>query len=134
MLLSWEQEYSVGVSEIDKDHKFMIKLINDLYEATQDGCVGAALMPVFSALKNYAETHFAKEERYMTECDAPNQEQHRQDHQRMVNKLNELEARHRKGEAAISLETLNFLRNWLKSHICGVDRAMAPYLRAKGLN
>jgi hemerythrin len=45
----------------------------------------------------------------------------------MVAKLAELESRHRQGEAAISLQTLTFLRDWLKSHICTVDQAMAAH-------
>ncbi len=134
MLFVWDEECSVGVSEIDQDHQLLIKLINDLYEATQDGCGGAALLPMFSALKNYTETHFDKEERYMVECNAPDQELHCLEHQQMRDKLSELEERHRKGEAAISLETSIVLRNWLKTHIRVIDRAMAPHLRAKGIN
>jgi hemerythrin len=46
-------------------------------------------------------------------------------------KLADLESRHRNGEAAISLQTLTFLRDWLKNHICAVDQAMTSYQKDK---
>ncbi len=133
MLFVWDEECCVGVTAIDEDHKVLVNLINDLYEAMQDGCGGAALMPIFNALKHYTETHFAKEEEIMVACGAPDQQEHIREHQMLRDKLSDLENRHRRGEAAISLQTLTFLRDWLKNHIRGVDRAMAPYIKEKGL-
>lgn len=125
MLFVWDDSCKTGVNEIDQDHQTMVKLINDLYEAMQDGSGGALLLPIFSALKRYTETHFAKEEALMVECEAPNQEEHLREHQTMVSKLADLEHRHRQGEAAISLQTLTLLRDWFKNHICDTDKAMA---------
>lgn len=133
MLFVWDDSCKTGITEIDQDHKTLIDLINDLYEAMQDGSGGALLLPIFSALKHYTETHFTKEEHYMVECDVPDQAKHVQEHRLMVAKLAELESRHRKGEAAISLQTLTFLRDWLKNHICSVDQAMASQLKDKGI-
>lgn len=131
MLFVWDDSCKTGIAEIDQDHKRLIDLINDLYEAMQDGSGGALLLPIFSALKSYTESHFTKEERYMIECDAPDQQAHFQEHKQMITKLADLESRHRKGEAAISLQTLTFLRDWLKNHICVVDQAMTPHLQDK---
>jgi hemerythrin len=49
----------------------------------------------------------------------------------MIARLADLESRHRRGEAAISMETLTFLRDWLKNHICVVDRAMVAQAQVK---
>ena len=129
MLFVWDDCCKTGIAEIDQDHEGLVNLINDLYEAMQDGSGGALLLPIFSALKHYTETHFAKEERYMLKCNAPDQEKHIQEHKMMVAKLADLERRHRSGEAAISLQALTFLRDWMKNHICIVDQAMASQLR-----
>jgi hemerythrin len=132
MLFVWEKKYDTGIEEIDRDHQGLVKLINDLYEAMQDGSGGALLLPIFSALKRYTENHFAREEAYMEACNAPDRESHFQAHQKMATKLAELETRHRAGEAAISLQTLKFLRDWLTNHICAVDQAMTEHARASG--
>ena len=134
MLFVWDNSWETGITEIDNDHKGLVNLINDLYEAMQDGSGGALLLPIFSALKHYTETHFTKEELFMVECDAPDQEKHFQEHKLMMAKLADLESRHRKGEAAISLQTLSFLRDWLKNHICVVDQVMASKLKDKDAN
>ena len=131
MLFVWDDSCKTGIAGIDQDHEALVNLINDLYEAMQDGSGGALLLPIFSALKHYTETHFAKEERYMLDCNAPDQEKHIQEHQLMTAKLADLERRHRSGEAAISLQALTFLRDWLKNHICVVDQAMAARVREK---
>ena len=131
MLFVWDEKCNTGIAEIDRDHQGLVDLINDLYEAMQDGSGGALLLPIFSALKHYTETHFAREERFMVDCDAPDQARHIQEHQQMMAKLADLESRHRQGEAAISLQTLTFLRDWLKNHICVIDRAMAAQVQEK---
>ena len=131
MLFVWDDKCNTGIEEIDRDHKGLVDLINDLYEAMQDGSGGALLLPVFSALKHYTETHFDREERFMVDCDAPDQARHVQEHRQMMARLADLESRHRRGEAAISLQTLTFLRDWLKNHICVVDRAMAARVQEK---
>ncbi len=129
MLFVWDDQCLTGITEIDQDHMGLVNLFNDLYEAMQDGTGGALLLPIFSALKHYTETHFSKEEHYMIESGAPEQEKHIQEHTMMVAKLADLESRHRKGEAAISLQTLTLLRDWLKNHICVVDQEMAAHLK-----
>ncbi|MGK2905572.1 MAG: bacteriohemerythrin [Desulfuromonadales bacterium] len=133
MLFVWDDDYKTGIAKIDQDHRTLVNLINDLYEAMQDGSGGALLLPIFSALKHYTETHFAEEERYIIEHDAPGQKKHFQEHELMVEKLADLESRHRKGEAAISLQTLTFLRDWLKNHICIIDQEMASHLKDKSV-
>lgn len=133
MLFVWDESYNTGIEELDRDHKGLVNLINDLYEAMQDGTGGALLLPIFSALKHYTETHFDREERFMVDCDAPDQKQHVQEHKQMTARLADLENRHRQGEAAISLQTLTFLRDWLRNHICVVDQAMTAKVQEKHL-
>ena len=129
MLFVWDDNYRTGVDEIDHDHKGLVNLINDLYEAMQDGSGGALLLPIFSALKHYTEDHFAKEERYMVKCEAPDQSKHFQEHKRMAETLHEVTSRRCIGKQTVSLQTLTFLRDWLKNHICVVDQAMAAKIK-----
>ena len=48
MLFVWDDKCNTGIEEIDRDHKGLVDLINDLYEAMQDGSGGALLLPIFS--------------------------------------------------------------------------------------
>ena len=47
MLFVWDDSCKTGIAEIDQDHKGLVNLINDLYEAMQDGSGGALLLPIF---------------------------------------------------------------------------------------
>jgi hemerythrin-like metal-binding protein len=132
MLFPWKDEYSTGITEIDDQHKSLIKMINDLYEAMQDGSGGAMLTPLLVALADYTENHFTTEERYMAEADYAEIDEHRREHAQMTAKVAELTHKHRSGKAAISIQTLMFLRDWLTRHICGTDKRMAPSLNIEG--
>ena len=37
MLFVWDDTCKTGIAEIDQDHEVLVNLINDLYEAMQDG-------------------------------------------------------------------------------------------------
>ena len=59
MEIKWKKEYSVGIEEIDDQHKYFISLLNDLYNAIVEGKSQEELKVLFQDLSDYAEKHFA---------------------------------------------------------------------------
>jgi hemerythrin len=57
MLFVWDDNYRTGVDEIDHDHKGLVNLINDLYEAMQDGSGGALLLLHGGSLRQRRTLH-----------------------------------------------------------------------------
>ena len=37
------------------------------------------------------------------------------------------------GKAALTMDLMDFLKNWLKEHIMGTDMQYAPFFKEKGL-
>jgi len=60
-------------------------------------------------------------------------EYHKQEHVYFIEKLNELKLKFNAGNSAISLDVLNFLKDWLLKHIMGTDRKYARLFSSKGL-
>ena len=132
--MDWKPEFSVGVAEIDSQHKKLVALLSRLYEAMQEGNGKEALGSVLSELVNYCNTHFAAEERLMSKYGYPGLENHKGVHRKMTIKAASLERDFTHSAAPPTIQVANFLKDWLTKHIMETDMAYAPFFKEKGLS
>lgn len=64
----WNDRISVGVETIDADHKKLIAMVNDLYDAILAGCGRKKLDSLLDHLIDYTRYHFAREEKLLGVC------------------------------------------------------------------
>lgn len=118
----WSEMMSVGVPVLDADHKTLIGLINNLHRSVGDREEYATLGSVLKALEDYADHHFAREERVMEVCKYPALEAHAQMHRRLSKHVRDLKGRYDLDRSAVrAKDCLDFLHNWLIEHICSTD-------------
>ena len=132
-LLSWKDEYSVNIREIDDQHKRLVDLINELHEAMVQQKAKEVLGGVLSKLVNYAASHFAAEEKLMEGNGYPEFAEHKSKHVAMTAKVLALQKDWQAGKAALGIEVSQFLRDWLDKHILGTDKKYTPFLNSKGV-
>ena len=58
----------------------------------------------------------------------PDKEAHKEIHRNFENQVAQFAAKMRSGEALLSMELLEFLKDWLLNHINGTDHAYVPYV------
>ena len=133
-LLEWKDTYSVNIAVIDKQHKHLIDIINRLHSAILSGKANDALTDILTDLVYYTIYHFDTEEKFFDEHDYPQSEQHKNEHNDLVQKVAALQQKQDNGEKVLSLEVMTFLQNWLQDHILGSDLEYAPYLKSKGVH
>ena len=133
-LISWSNAYSVGVREIDEQHKKLVDILNELHEAMKAGHGKDKVEPVLARMADYAVMHFSTEEKYMMKHSYPELTSHRSEHQAFMKKVTQFVEDFRKGKATVTLELSNFLRDWLLKHIQGVDRKYGPWFNERGLS
>lgn len=133
-LLVWQERYSVGIREIDTQHKQLIAMINELNEAMLAGKGKDALLPVLNKLAGYCASHFAVEEKHFDIHAYPEASDHKEKHRKMTAKVKALIADVQSGKSTISIDVMNFLKNWLDKHIMETDKKYGPYLNSKGVN
>jgi len=125
--MQWTKKMSVGVAELDNDHKRLIDLINRLAQNAGDETKDAMLRQCLYGLQRYAEVHFRREEAVMTACGYRALEHHKSEHRAFVDKISALnrsfESRPGDMASAINDELLAFLRDWLNHHILIEDMA-----------
>ena len=130
--MEWDDSLIVGVDFVDKQHYTLVVLVNDLYAAMAEGRGNDAMGPILESLKEYTVKHFAMEEEMLEEFAYSNLQDHKQRHKNLVGSVLELEEKFTSGKAALTTETLNFLKDWLNDHIKNIDKAYFREFKAKG--
>ena len=133
-LLAWDSEkYSVWVKSIDGQHGVLFGLINDLYEAMRKGQAQKLTGALLKKLVDYTQTHFAAEEKMMADAKYPGLAEHQVKHRVLIKQVGDFTSRFEKGEIALNLDLMNFVRDWLTNHIQKVDREYGPWLNQHGM-
>ena len=132
--LDWHPDFSVNVNELDDQHRYLVSLINNLYDAMMNGENREALGKLINQLVIYAAMHFAKEEDYFDRLGYPDTDAHAKAHTAFEKKVTEFEDAFKRGEQDLSIDVMNFLCNWLVGHIKGSDKKYGPFLNRRGIN
>ena len=130
--LPWTDEYSVGIPEIDDQHKTLFELIDKIHTAILEHKGTTACVGVLDELVDYTRIHFALEQSLMHMGHYPGYEDHCALHRNLVSEVEALQGRIHSGSAAISFELLHFLRNWLSKHILGEDKKYGEFFATHG--
>jgi len=132
-LLTWNKSYSVGVQALDSQHTVLFGLLNDLHAAMMKGQAQSLTGPLLRKLADYTRSHFAAEEQMMASARYPGLTDHRAKHRDLIRQVEEFSGRFEKGEIALNLHLMNFLRDWLMNHIQKTDREYGPWLNEHGV-
>lgn len=133
-LINWEDSMSVKVTEIDNQHKRLVMLINELHTAMRERKTKEALGGIIDELVNYAVNHFKTEEKYFDEFGYLKSLQHKKEHKDFVNKVAAFKADFDKGKLMLSVEIMEFLKDWLLNHIKKTDMEYSDFFVEHGLS
>jgi methyl-accepting chemotaxis protein len=124
--INWTPQYSVGVPEMDNQHKRLIKLINNLYIAMRDR---KNVTKVMEGVVQYTVQHFGEEEKLMVSMNYPGLEQHLTMHKKVVSQVQQFAKRVDKKEKGIEKKLLIFLKEWLLNHIVKQDKRYGVFFK-----
>ena len=132
-LITWKDSFSVKVTEIDTQHKKLVEMINKLYDAMKVGKSKDVMGEILNNLISYTATHFKTEEKYFDLYSYPEKETHKAEHEKFVETVTKFKEEFDSGNATISIEVMNFLRDWLTKHINGEDKKYTKCFNDHGL-
>lgn len=132
-LFAWNDSFSVNIKHIDEQHKKLVNLLNNLHDAMKLGKGNQILSKILAELIGYVETHFTTEEKLMSAHRFPEYNSHKLEHTKLTQKAVELQQNFQQGRGVLTIEVMNFLKNWLQSHILGTDKKYGPFLNSKGV-
>lgn len=127
-LLTWSDRLSVGIREMDQQHKRLVELTNQLYDAMGVGKGDNVKSVVLNDLLTYTKVHFAAEERLMQKHAYPHFAGHKRLHDELSGQVFQLKERLQTGQMVASVTLANFLRDWLQNHITQEDRKYGQFI------
>jgi len=132
--VSWKDDLSVGIDVIDKDHKKLLDLINDLQRSVDYHMGESYERQALKKLVDYTKYHFEREEGLMQSNDYPDFDAHKKEHEEMFVKVGEYLAAYEKDRSSTVDNLCSFLKSWLISHIRGTDQKYVPHLHERGVH
>jgi len=133
VLFHWDATYSVNIGIIDTQHKTLVGMVNDLHQAMAQGSGKDKLGGILSNLVKYTQAHFATEERMMQSHGYPEFLAHKSEHESLTSTVLDLQRRFLANEVGLSVDAMEFLKDWLVKHILGSDKKYTPFLNAQGV-
>jgi hemerythrin-like metal-binding protein len=126
-IMQWDKSLDVGVASMNRGHKDILDLMNQIYDAREQGRSGPAVTALVGKLSEVCVRHFADEEAYMASIAYPALASHKILHAQLLERFGEharvIAAEH----GAVRDEFFRFLKFWLTSHIKGVDVKYAAH-------
>jgi hemerythrin len=124
----WTDKLSVGVEQMDLQHKKLISIINDFHNTTSIGDDKSAVQKAINGLVDYVQMHFAEEETLMQKYNFPQFGIHRRLHERLAQDVNEYAGKLQAGQKIMGIEMAFFLKGWLENHIGETDKKYGLYI------
>ncbi len=129
-LITWQPGFETKIEIIDQQHKLLVDLINELFEAFTTNQEQDVIAGLFNKLGVYAAMHFAREEHYFERFNYPGIEDHLREHDHFEDMISRFEEEYLKGKEDMSISIFLFLSEWLVSHINESDKKYVSYLSA----
>jgi hemerythrin-like metal-binding protein len=126
--VKWDDSMSVGVEAIDKDHKKLLGMINQLQTAAHYQTDAEQTGKILDELVAYTQYHFTREEGLMQEHHYPGFDAHKQQHDDMIKQVSKFIDEYRVDNTRTIENVALFLKTWLVNHINGSDQEYVPYL------
>jgi hemerythrin len=133
MGIVWNDLLSIGVEEIDDQHKRIFDTFNVFMAACRAGHGTEKLNDLLWFLSSYVATHFANEERLMQKIGFPGYQEHHQRHTDFVAEIDKLMGRFVQEGPTEELVALvkKFISIWLTDHISVMDWNIGQYIKGQ---
>lgn len=130
-MVTWRDAYSIGIEEIDNQHKKLFEITSYVFNALKDDFSidkQEKIIYALEELKNYTILHFSTEEQYMLSINYPYYSVQKAEHDAFIVKLQELNFPDLIGNQDLQLhELLKWTISWISKHILEKDMLIGKY-------
>jgi len=127
--IEWTDDVKVGVKIIDDQHKSMVDSVNILFNRMGDENK-LETGKIFSQMLDGLKIHFETEDKYMTDNNYLDYISHKLEHDRLYNKLNEINKNILKGVSELTLNDLKSIKTWFLNHLEFKDKKLGKFINS----
>jgi hemerythrin-like metal-binding protein len=120
-LIEWRPEFSVGNDAIDHEHEQMIQQINMLYEQLDQSADPLTIEAMLGEIQADISAHFALEELLMREANYVEYEDHKEDHEDLLDQIHDLMFSFSEDPDVGRELLMNQLSDWFGRHFATFD-------------
>lgn len=122
--VNWIAAMSVGVEEIDEQHKKFLDMANEAIDAVAANNHNV-INKIIDQFKDYASYHFKTEADLMAKYKYPESSHHHDAHIDFYDKVADLESSVSDTKEA---ELISFIQSWLLLHIGSTDKKLGAFI------
>lgn len=126
--IRWSDEFSVGVEQLDNQHKKLVNIVNLLIENKSLGSRSEFVANSLKDMVDYSVEHFKQEENLLKQANCPYLEEQKECHRNYNLKLAEFYKEVISRNDRITLEIIVYLKKWWIHHILDEDKKYKKYL------
>ena len=115
-LIEWNDEFNLGIEEVDSEHRALVALINALHDAMSAGARHAQIVECMAKIYALVAAHFAREEAFMREARYMAYAEHKEDHEVLLDDLSDMLDGVRHGGEYADARLSADLQYWFSAH------------------
>ncbi len=127
--MPWTPDLSVGVEQIDSQHKLWFAKAEKLFEAGKEHRTKEYIGELLEFLDAYTKQHFHDEETYMLSIHYPEYAAQKQAHELFITQLAKLRSDYAAsgGNLTVILSANQMVIDWLTKHISTMDKKIGKF-------
>ncbi|MES9844266.1 MAG: bacteriohemerythrin [Candidatus Sedimenticola sp. PURPLELP] len=131
--MQFNNRMSLGIAELDDEHKALVNLLNQLAEIIQtnrETTLSQQAREILADLALETKNHFRNEESCMERAGYTGLQEHHREHVMLCAELKIFLRELEEGSEQLDLALLQQLKHWLIGHIVTADKEFADFFHA----
>jgi hemerythrin-like metal-binding protein len=121
-LFKFTPSFQVDIREMDGQHKGIFDYINKVHAALKSNKSHAEIAKIMADMRIFVGKHFHDEEVMMKKINYPDLKNQLNAHTNLLSKVDQIVERFNRNEDVNMIEVMVFLKDWLVTHIMGMDK------------
>jgi hemerythrin-like metal-binding protein len=126
--IEWNDQFSVGIAEMDFQHQKIANLLNTLVDHALEDARSEKISEALMEMVEYASEHFRCEEELLRTYAYTDLAQQQRAHRQFRRQVGEFCVLVAEGDEQVVCKMLEFLRDWWANHILNEDKKYSAIL------
>ena len=127
-IVKWDNKLATGIELIDSQHKELVFLTNNLYQACLSGGTGEIFRDAMKGMVEYVCFHFGAEQKFLERIRYPDYLHHKLQHDALIKHILDAAKDFNSGKQYVANNFVRVLRDWIFSHIAVHDKSYSTYV------